>query len=83
MLKLSSNCVFPLAECTEPESSLRRITDNPNYVRALRGNEYLLLRPGADAIPSGFAGYLPASFQSTHFYSTLIFATSLEGTSSE
>src|SRR5437762_6226160 len=58
MLKLSSNCVFPLAESTEPETVLRRITDNPNYVAALRGDEYLLLRSGAGVIPSGFAGYL-------------------------
>ena len=58
MLKLSSNRVFPLTESTEPETCLHRITDNPNYVSALRSNEYFLVRSKSDAIPSDFAGYL-------------------------
>src|ERR1043165_3334413 len=58
MLKLSSDSVFPLTESTDHETSLRRITENPNYVTALRGNEYLLSRNGADTIPPGFGGYL-------------------------
>jgi len=58
MLKLSSSCVLPLGEITEPMRIVRRITENPDFVLPLRSNEYLLIRKQTDKIGPGFAGYL-------------------------
>ncbi|MGA2175866.1 MAG: His-Xaa-Ser system radical SAM maturase HxsC [Verrucomicrobiota bacterium] len=58
MLKLSSTCVSPLSQVTEPEVTVRRVTVNPNFVRPLRSNEFLLFRKAPENIPPGFAGYL-------------------------
>jgi len=59
MLKLSSN-VQPLNDITESGTIIRRITDNPNYVSALRSNEYFYQRNGRP-LPAGFGGYLFAT----------------------
>jgi His-Xaa-Ser system radical SAM maturase HxsC len=59
MLKLSST-IRSLSESTETGTIVRRITDNPNYVPALRSNEYFLNRNG-HAVPAGFGGYLFAT----------------------
>lgn len=59
MLKLSSN-VQALGEVHESGTIVRRITDNPNYVPALRAGEYYLQRNG-HGVPPGFAGYLFAT----------------------
>ena len=56
MLKLSSK-VTALSESTETGTIIRRITDRPDYVPALRGNEYFLNRNG-HTVPAGFGGYL-------------------------
>jgi His-Xaa-Ser system radical SAM maturase HxsC len=57
MLKLSSSLVLPLGNVTEDKTSIRRLSDNPDYVPVLRGNEYYLVGKDSKIIPEGFAGY--------------------------
>lgn len=58
MLKLSSISVIPLGDSDVKKTVIRRITENYDHLKALRGNEYLLVSNPRDTVPEGFGGYI-------------------------